>query len=195
MPTLLRSLRGIFYRHVLPAAGPWYRKKLAGYARRWGLEQRGFTKEGFFGIFEERFALAQAPGLFVELTTGDGLVGSLGLWLEMRQPGWRVEAWESRPLVLTQLRKNRPQTKVVAGRLTDWPGRADKAAVAAVTTRSAREATGLCRAIRAGQIRPAWVGIWNPTSRPVWHRRMCPAGYRLELVYERMEFYRDRKNA
>lgn len=195
MPTVLRGLRGFFYRHVLPAAGPWHRKKLAGYARRWGLEQQGFTKEGFFRILADRFRLGQAAGFFIELATGDGLVGSLGLWLETREPGWRVEAWESRPAVLGQLRKNRPQTRVVAGRLTDWSGKDGKAGVTAVTTRSAREAAALCRAIRAGQIRPAWAGIWNPSGRPVWYRRMRSTGYQLELVYERMEFYRDKKIA
>ena len=54
-----------------------------------------------------------------------------------------------------------------------------------------REASGVCREIRAGQIRPQWVGLWNPTMRPAWFHRMRSAGYRLALVYQRIEFYRD----
>lgn len=39
------------------------------------------------------------------------------------------------------------------------------------------------------QIRPQWVGLWNPTMRPAWFHRMRSAGYQLALVYQRVEFY------
>ena len=55
--------------------------------------------------------------------------------------------------------------------------------------RVARENTGICREIRNGRIRPGFVGIWNPTRRFVWMQRLDRAGYRLEMIYERMEFY------
>ncbi len=189
MKLALRFLRGWLYRRYPAVSRAWYRKKLAGYERRWGLEQEGFAKEGFFRIFQRRVLSHCRPGLFYEMVTGDGLVGSLGVWLEKLGQGWKVEAWEHRPAPLASLRKNRQQTRIHEDRLTIWSVDERKAGVVGITTRGAREAAGVCREIRASQIRPQWVGIWNPSRRPVWLRRLGKSGYRLELVYDRMEFY------
>jgi len=187
----MRRLRAWFYRRLPSFAGIWHRKRRSGYERRWNLEKEGFTKEGFFQIFSTRFGLGKAPGLLVELAAGDGLVGSLGLWLEEAKLGWKVCAWEHRPEVLRQLRKNRPATEIREGRLTCWKGVNLPPQVLAVTTRGAREAAGLCRAIRQETIRPRWLGIWNPSQRPVWHQRLRREGYRLKLVWQNLEFYVD----
>ena len=191
MNLALRTIRGWWYRRYPSLNKEWHRKRLAGYERRWGLEQEGFTKEGFFRIFQRRVLSHCRPGLFYEMVTGDGLVGSLGVWLERLGQGWKVEAWEHRPAPLASLRKNRQQTRIHEGRLTSWSAKERKKDLVGITTRGSREAAGVCREIRANQIRPQWVGIWNPSRRPVWLKRLGKSGYCLELVYDRMEFYVD----
>jgi hypothetical protein len=104
---------------------------------------------------------------------------------------WRVEAWEHRPLPLISLKKKRLKAEIHEGRLTRWSAKERKKDLVGITTREAREASGVCREITSGQIRPPWVGLWNPTMRPAWFHRMRSAGYQLALVYQRMEFYVD----
>jgi len=166
---------------------------LAGYERRWVLEKEGFTKQGFFRIFQRRVLSRCRPGVFYELVTGDGLVGSLGVWLEELGVGWSVEAWEHRPFPLSSIQEQRPKYQIHEGRLKIWSAKERKKDLVGITTRKAREASGVCREIRTRQIRPEWVGLWNPTMRPGWFCRMKRAGYQLVLVYQRMEFYRDKK--
>ena len=185
----LRLLRGWLYRRYLSVYPEWHRKKLAGYERRWGLEDHGFTKKGFFRVFQKKFLRGNSSGRVYELVAGDGLVGSLGVWLEELGVGWSVEAWEHRPLPLFSLKKKRLEAEIHEGRLTRWSAKERKKDLVGVTTRGSREATGVCREIRTGQIRPQWVGLWNPTMRPAWFHRMKSAGYQLALVYQRMEFY------
>ena len=190
MRAFFRNVRAFFYR-LLPSGPPsCWQKKLAGFERRWGLEGEGFTKEGFVRILWRHVLPGIRPGKFLELQAGDGLVGSLGVWLEVPGSSWRVEAWEQRPWPFRDLRRNRPTTNIHEGRLTQWDSNAVKLQPAGITTRGAREASGVSRAIRQGAIRPGLVAIWNPTRRPVWEHRLRQHGYRLELVYHRMEFYR-----
>jgi hypothetical protein len=138
------------------------------------------------------FLQRREGGFFLELRAGDGLVGSLGVWLESLGGTWKVESWEDRYLPLRQLRAHRSQSKILEGRLTHWISKDLVNDPDGITTRGAREASGVCRAIRKFQIRPRWIGIWNPSRRPVWLKRLGKSGYRLELIYERMEFYRCR---
>jgi hypothetical protein len=189
MKSALRFLRGWFYRRYPALSRGWHRKKLAGYERRWGLENRGFTKEGFFKVFQKRVLRDVKVGRVYELVAGDGLVGSLGVWTEGLGERWRIEAWEHRAFPLISLKKKRLEAEIHEGRLTRWTENERKKDLVGITTRGSREATGVCREIRAGQIRPEWVGLWNPTMRPAWLHRMRSAGYRLVLVYQRMEFY------
>jgi hypothetical protein len=193
MRPILRFLRGWFYRRYPVVSRRWYRKKLAGYERRWGLEKDGFTKEGFFGILQKHILAGVPAGSFYELAAGDGRVGSLGVWLEGSGGGWRVEAWEHRPHPLAAYRRNRPGTEIHESRLISWSDKERKANLTGITSRGSHESSAICREIRDGRIRPGFVGIWNPTLRPVWVHRLGRAGYRLEMVYERMEFYRDRR--
>ncbi|NCW28397.1 MAG: hypothetical protein EBV83_08925 [Verrucomicrobia bacterium] len=188
----LRSLRGWAYRRIPPTRKEWSLKRFAGYERRWNLEIEGFTKEGFFRILQKNILARVRSGDFYELVAGDGQVGSLGIWLE-RRGGWRVEAWEHRAYPLAAFRENRTKTKIHGERLTNWGEKERKANPAGITSRGMRESAGICREIRKGGIRPGFVGIWNPSRRPVWMHRLGRAGYRLELIYERMEFYRDRR--
>ena len=191
--TSLRLFRGWLYRRYPAVSRGWYRKKLAGYERRWGLEDHGFTKEGFFRVFAEKFLRGQKSGCVYELVAGNGLVGSLGVWVEGLGEEWSVEAWEHRPAPFALLKKNRPTTKIHEGRLTMWSAKERKKDLVGITTRGSRESTGVCREICAGQIRPQWVGFWNPTMRLAWFHRMRSVGYQLVLVYQRMEFYREVK--
>lgn len=186
---IFRKLRGWMYRHY-PAIGTAFRKKLAGYERGFDLESSGFTKEGFFHIFQRQILVGSFPGRFVELAAGDGWVGSLGAWLEGLE-GWTVEAWEHRSVPRDTFRQHRPRTELHSGRLTDWSPHEPVTKPLGITTRGVREAAGVCRAIRRGLIRPRFVGIWNPSRRPVWYRRLDLEGYRLGLVWHNMEFYRE----
>ena len=190
MKSVLRIVRGWLYRRYPAISRGWYRKKLAGYERRWGLEDHGFTKEGFFRVFHERFIRGNRPGRVYELVVGDGLVGSLGVWLEGLCKGWSLEAWEHRPLPLGTLRKNRTGAQIHEGRLTAWSEEERRRNPTGITSRGSRESASLCREIRNGGIRPGFLGIWNPTRRPVWMQRLRREGYRIEMVYENMEFYR-----
>ena len=190
MRKTLRQIRGWIYRRYPSLSVKWHHKKLAGFERRWGLEQDGFTKEGFFRIFQKNILAALRAGPFYELMVGNGQVGSLGVWLERMGGGWRVEAWEHRIHPLAAFRKNRPGTKIHGERLTNWAEKERKANPVGITSRGARENAGICREIRNGRIRPGFVGIWNPTRRSVWMHRLGRAGYRLEMIYERMEIYR-----
>ena len=185
----IRLCRGWLYRRFPSWGITFHRKKLAGYERRWGLEQDGFTKEGFLGILQKNIFAALRAGPFYELMVGDGQVGSLGLWLERVDGGWRVEAWEHRVHPLASFRKNRLGTKIHGERLTNWGEKERKANPAGITSRGARESAGICREIRNGRICPGFVGIWNPSRRSVWMHRLGRAGYRLEIIYERMEIY------
>ena len=191
MKPVLRLLRGWLYRRYPAVSRGWYRKKLAGYERRWGLEDCGFTKEGFFKVFQKRFLRDVEVGRAYELVAGDGRVGSLGVWLEGVSGGWIVEAWEDRPFPLRAFKQNRPEARIHQGRLTRWSAEERKKDLVGITTRGSREAAGVCREIRTGQIRPQWVGLWNPTMRPAWFKRMRSVGYQLVLVYQRTEFYVD----
>ena len=193
MNAFLRLVRGWFYRRYPAVSRSWFRKKVAGYERRWGLEDHGFTKEGFFKVFAEKFLRGQKSGRVYELVPGDGLVGSLGVWFEGLGEKWRIEVWEHRPFPSISLKKNCPQAEIHEGRLTRWSANERKKDLVGITTHQSREASGVCREISSGQIRPLWVGLWNPTMRPAWFHRMRKEGYQLALVYQRMEFYRDKK--
>lgn len=183
----LRRFRGWCYRRY-PQAHPKYR---AGYERRWNLEEAGFTQEGFWKHCRQKFFQNHAPGRLLELSAGDGLIGSLGIWMEQERPDWELEIWEHRAGPLRNLLRNRPGSSLHEGR---W--RAETARgmgpVEGVTSRGSRESSALCRAIGAGWIRPRIVGLWNPSQRPVWMKRMGRLGYHLEFIHQRMEFYRDR---
>jgi hypothetical protein len=186
----IRNFRGWLYRQLPSWGTALHRKRVTGYERRWGLEQEGFCKEGFFRVFRENFLKGGKGGTFLELRAGDGLVGSLGVWLESLGGTWKVESWEDRPDPLRQLRIRRPGTKIVAARLTDW-GKGKEAAIPdGISTRGVREASAICRAVRKKSSRPRWIVIWNPSRRPIWAQRLQAKRYRLELAWHNLEFYR-----
>lgn len=186
---MLRKLRGYLYRCFPASSRSVFRKKISGYERRWELETKGFAKDGFFEIFSKKILSQYPAGAMIELCAGDGVVGSLGLWLEKYARGWHVKAWEARPLVFEQLRKNRPQTTVYLGRLTDWAALGSSSRPCALTVRGTREAAAACRAVRLSLIQPVWLCIWNPSHRPVWYKRLNRQGYRLAMVWQNNEIY------
>jgi len=186
----LRNLRAWFYRCLPPCLPAGQLKRRAGYERRWGLETTGFTQEGFVRIFRQHLLAGIPLGLWVELQAGDGLVGSLGVWLE-RVEGWRVEAWEHREWPARSFRKNRPSVPLYQKRLTNWASGETMVPLrpVGITARGSREAAAVCRAIRQGRIRPSILGFWNPSRRRVWEARLRRCGYRLQLIHDRTEFY------
>lgn len=188
----VRNFRAWWYQILPPILPTWHLKRRAGYERRWGLETAGFTKEGFVRILQQHLLVGIRPGLWVELQAGDGLVGSLGVWLEQVE-GWKVAAWEHREWPARSFRKNRPSTPFHQERLPSWTEPGTLQEPVGVTTRGVREAAGLCRAIRKSLIRPSLVGIWNPKRHSLWERRLRREGYRLELVWHNVEFYRSRR--
>ena len=187
-----RNLRAWLYRRLPSGCEIWDLKRRAGFERRWKLETDGFTKQGFVRIFQERIISKIHHGVWVELQAGDGRVGSLGFWLEQRSQsgGWKVEAWEHRQAPFDSFQKNRPNTTIHRGRVTFWAGQPLAINPTGITTRGVREASGVCRAIREGWIRPAILGIWNPSRRWVWEARLRKCGYQQEIIHDRMEFYR-----
>jgi hypothetical protein len=191
----LRQVRGWLYRHIPGCGTSAHRRRCIGFSRRWGLENHGFTKKGFFVLFQEKFLAGTQPETFWEMAAGDGLVGSLGVWLEGIL-AWKVEIWEHREIPLAHCRKNRPKAHIHGGRKVDWDMPAGLEAGVSpwgLTARSARDASAVCRAIRKKQIRPQFIALWNPTERVVWATRLGAEGYSMQLVYQRMEIYRLRK--
>ncbi len=180
----IRSFRGWIYRHwpaFLPRA---HHKRMIGYGRRWGLEERGWTQEGFSRIVWNKLLAQKISGHVLELAAGDGLVGSLGRWLEEHQ-GWQAECEEPAVEPYRQLKMNRPQAKCFQGMvnlpsLRFWD---------VVISRSAGRSALFLRKMRTSGIRPGLVGIWNRSGRSLWAKRLKRMGYRPVLCQDRMEFY------
>jgi hypothetical protein len=157
---------------------------MIGYGRRWGLEERGWTQEGFCLVAWEKLLMQKSGGAILELAAGDGLVGSLGRWLEEHQK-WDATCEEPAVEPHRQLIKNRPRAECFQGlemfaatRIWD-----------VVTSRSAARSAVLLREMRISGRRPGLVGIWNRSGRSLWARRLKRMGYRPALCQDRMEFY------
>lgn len=160
---LVRSSRASIYRLLPRGQWIWHFKRLAGYERRWDLEGLGFTKAGFIEILKYRVLKKISPGLFLEFQAGDGLVGSLGVWLETI-PGWRTQAWEHRPTPLQRLRENRPLAEIIEGRLTMSSCAMRLRNPVGISARGCQEASVICKAIRNKIIRPKLVSIGTPAG-------------------------------
>jgi len=181
----LRLLRGWWYRR-LPAFLPGcHRKRMAGFGRRWNLEVEGWTQEGFSRIFFARVLCGRRRGRILELGAGDGLVGSLGRWLEDHQD-WTATCEEPRDLPFAQLKGNRPKAECIQKmddsrilRETDL-----------VTCRSGRRCHLVVRLMRKNGFRPRVLGLWNRSRRAAWAQRLRALGYHPILCQDRMEFYR-----
>lgn len=193
MSRFLRAARGRLYRFFPSWTRSTHGRRLAGLERRWNLEVEGFTKEGFFRILQQRLLSGIRPGKFLELAAGDGLVGSLGGWLERTGQGWEVVAWEHRAVVARDFSRHRPGTPLHPQRFTSRAEMRGTRDTVGVTTRGSREASAICRTIRRGGMAPSLVGVWNPSRRPVWAKRLGLLGYRLELAWQNIEFYRRRR--
>jgi hypothetical protein len=183
----LRDLRGWLYRR-LPAGWPSsHQKRMAGFGRRWNLEAEGWNQEGFCQIFWEKALRKQERGKILELAAGDGLVGSLGRWLEENR-GWTAVCEETQTLPLRQLQANRPQARCI--RLEELrPACFD---VDCLTSRSGKRTSLIFRMMKKEGVRPRVVGVWNRSRRPLWSRRLRAMGYEPVLCQDRMEFYRCR---
>lgn len=181
---LLRSLRGWGYRTYPGWESGAHRRRLAGHGRRWDAEEEGRTWEGFCRLVWHKLLDQWKGALIFELAAGDGLVGSLGRWLEKNQ-GWKAECWETRAVPSAQLRRLRPMSSLHSGKIE--PAISEKPSV--VVSRSSRTNTILWKAIRDGSWNPELVGLWNRSGRDLWFRRMSGLGYRLALCQDRLEIY------
>jgi hypothetical protein len=187
MRSRIRALRGWIYRRWPPFLPQVYSKRMTGYGRRWGLEETGWTQDGFCQVVWEKLLLQKKGGIILELAAGDGLVGSLGRWLEEHH-GWSAECEESRVVPHQQLQKNRPRATSTRGM--------ENLSVAkiwdVVTSRSTVRSALILRVMRVSGKRPGLLGIWNRSGRPHWARRLQRMGYRPVLCQDRMEFYQPR---
>lgn len=182
---LLRSLRGWAYRTYPGWGSGAHRRRLAGHGRRWDAEEEGRTWEGFCRLVWQRLLNCRKKALICELAPGDGVVGSLGRWLEENQ-GWKAEGWETRAIPSAQHRRLRPMASLHPGKIE--PAISGKPSV--VVSRSSRTNTILWKAIRGGSWSPEVVGLWNRSGRDLWFWRMRGLGYRLALSQDRLEIYR-----
>jgi len=180
----LRRLRGFIYR-VLPGRGSGaHRLRATGYARRWGAEEKGWNQDEFSRICWERLLERTRGDLIMELAAGDGLVGSLGNWLE-KNHGWKAVCFEARPGPAEQLKKFRPAARIAVQPGPQWFGESPHV----VTSRNSLGNSALVRALKQGVWRPELVGLWNRSGRDLWFRRMRFLGYRLALCQDRLEIY------
>lgn len=184
---LLRKSRGWLYRRLPEAFLGFHRLRVAGFNRRWDIENCGWTQECFSKVCWENMLEGKSGGRALELSPGDGLVGSLGRWLESHA-GWEVEGWEERVLPRAQLGEFRPQMHLLSSH-GEWQKTWDSQVPDLVTSRTHRTNALLCRFLRGVNRRPRWVGVWNRSGRGLWAARLGALGYRLELCQDRMEFF------
>jgi hypothetical protein len=189
---LLRKSRGWLYRR-LPAFIPGlHRLRVAGFNRRWDMENRGWTQEGFACLVWEKILRGRRRGRILECACGGGLIGSLGWWLE-KNAGWTADCEEHRKGALAQLQIARPMAKIHSSLAFLGEAGADKIGdFDLVTSRSCRDASRLFRMISRDAGAPMVVGIWNPSGRDHWSRRLAKLGYQLALCRDRFELYRKR---
>ncbi len=192
MKDLLRQIRGWWYRRI-PAFLPGsHRLRVIGFARRWGCEERGWTQEGFARLVWEKLFGGRRHGRILECACGGGLIGSLGWWLE-KNADWSAVCEEHRNGALPQLRIARPGARVHSSLTFLGKAGADQVGdFDLVTTRSCRDSSRLFRMVSRDADGPMVVGIWNPSGRDLWSRRLAKRGYQLALCRDRFELYRKR---
>lgn len=187
--TALRRLRAWLYRRGFGVSRRAHQQRRKGFERRNGAEEMGRTQEDWMSFLSAHGVRPEAGAVMVELAAGDGLVGSLGSWLEDEGKGARCFLWEHRLIPFRDAVRLRPLARVMNGRLTNWE-RADLPGKPwMVSSSCSRQTSLLWKAIRRGSIRPPWLVIWNPTARSVWWRRARRAGYRLRWVHANREYY------
>lgn len=191
---LLRRLRGFLYRRM-PSPGFFpssHRHRVVGFGRRWGCEERGWTQEGFSRLVWEKLFHGKMQGLLLECACGSGLVGSLGWWLE-KNSGWSAECHEWRISAATKLGRNRPAARIHPSlNFLEKGGVQKSRGFDLITSRSVRTTAAICRMMRRGLVAATVIGVWNPTGRDLWARRLGKLGYRMVLCRERLELYQKR---
>jgi len=187
--SILRRSRGWFYRKTWGGSRNFHRQRRKGFERRGGAEEAGRTMEDWVAFLQLHGLVPPAQSVVVELAAGDGLIGSIGAWLEGQGTGVRCFLWDHRPFPIDDAVRQRPGARVAKSRLLDWR-RADLPGKPWLVTSCCSRQTSRCwQAIRQGLIRPVWLVIWNPTERSVWWRRARRKGYRLRWVHHNREYY------
>jgi len=186
---MLRRLRGWFYRRAWGESRNSHRQRRKGFERRCGAEEAGRTMEDWVAFLRGHGLVVPAQAVLVELAAGDGLIGSIGAWLEGQGTGVRCFLWEHRPFPIDEACRQRPSARVTKGRLVDWRVAELPEKPWLVTSCCSRQTSRCWQSIRQGLIHPAWMVVWNPTERPVWWRRARREGYRLRWVHHNREYY------
>jgi hypothetical protein len=186
---MIRRLRGWLYRRVWGGSRNSHRQRRKGFERRCGAEEQGRTMEHWVAFLRRHGLVPPDQAVLVELAAGDGLIGSIGVWLERQGTGVRCFLWEHRPLPIHDAVRQRSGARVTQGRLVDWRAAGLAVKPWLVTSGCSRQTAHCWQAIRQGLIRPHWLVIWNPTERPVWWRRARREGYRLRWVHHNREYY------
>jgi len=131
-------------------------------------------------------------GVLLEGACGSGLVGSLGWWLE-KNSGWSAECHEWRISAATKLGRNRPAARIHPSlNFLEKGGVQKSRGFDLITSRSVRTTAAICRMMRRRLVAATVVGVWNPTGRDLWARRLGKLGYRMVLCRERLELYQKR---
>jgi hypothetical protein len=186
---LLRKVRGWIYRHWPGSSREAHFRRRKGSERFRDAEKHAFTQESWVGYLRKHSILGEKNCVIVELAAGDGLVGSLGVWLEEKSRGVECYLWEHREIPFQEALRRRPTAGVRAGRLLDWGTTTFPNSPWLVTSRCARQSRQLWRAVGANIIQPKWVVIWNPSGRGVWWHRARQTGYQLYWMQQNYEYY------
>jgi len=187
---ILRGIRGWWYRQTPGLSRRAHGQRRKGFERPCGAENHAHTQQMWVEFLGQHGLIMDPGAVIVELAAGDGVTGSLGVWLEDRSHGARCFLWEHRPVACEESVRLRPAARVWAGRLTEWR-RADLPDRPwLVSSGCSRQSAAIWRAIRQKVIRPGWLILWNPSGRPVWWRRARQVGYRLRWVHHHREYYR-----
>jgi len=156
----------------------------------WNAEEEGRTWEGFCRLIWVRLLRRRTGERIIELAAGDGLVGSLGRWLEQHQ-GWKAECWEAGKIPRQYFSRFRPVAILhAATAAVEFSSRP-----AVVFSRSARMNTLLRMEMERSGWNPTVVGLWNKSGRGLWARRMRRLGYRLGLCRDRLEVYQRKERS
>ena len=103
----IRRLRGWIYRRCPRVCPGAHRLRGTGFTRRWNCENRGWTQDGFARLVWEKLLGGKRCGRILECACGDGLIGSLGWWLE-KNAGWTADCEEERRGAFARLRVAMP---------------------------------------------------------------------------------------
>ena len=134
-------------------------------------------------IFWEKFLHPSGGGSFLELGTGDGVVGSHTLGLELRH-GWRGLICPGRGLAGRRAAATRACTVAESGPVPPFP-----AVVDLLVIHRPEEHGEIWNRILSKELRPRWVIVENADPNPSWARRLERRGYLFRWFFHDDEYF------